>query len=150
VDGMAVPLPKMPFQWTIQDISNYASSWLTSKRHFDNVSMVTVMCSAEFALLVADCLGTELATTFHALIFTTSLFRSGNFGCPHCLEEASSIVNYAGFKILGQLEYLTSSRKFKLLPLPSRLGLFLVLIGSIIATTYHQNLADVRNLPCNQ
>jgi len=146
VNDIAVPLSEMPFQWTIQDVSNYVSSWLTSKRQFNNISMVAVMCSAEFALVIADCLGAKLAMTFHALIISTSLLRSGNICCPHSLEEGSSVINYAGFEILRQLEYLISSRKFKLLSLPPRLGLFLVLIGSIIATTYHRNLVDVRSL----
>jgi len=139
----------VPFQWDIQHISNCLSKWLVSDGQVDHFSVVGVMSSTEFSSVIANCLGKRLATAFKALIYSASTLRSLLAPSQHALEELSLVTDYAGFQILHQLESHISPRKFKLLSLPARLGLFLVLTGSIIATKYYQEFVKVRKVSFN-
>jgi hypothetical protein len=132
---------RVPFQWNVQDIANYLSTWLVSDGQVDNFSIVGVMSSTEFASVITNCLGKGIAANFKALMFSTSTLRNSP-GPSRAWTELSFVADYAGSQILHQLEKHISSRKFKL-SLPTRLGLFLVLVGSVIATKYYEEFVQV-------
>jgi hypothetical protein len=104
--------------------------------------MVGVMSSTEFTSVIANCLGKRLAANFKALMFSTSTLRNSPPPDEEIQTELSFVADYAGFQIVNQLEKHIASRKFKLSH-PTRLGLFLVLVGSIIATKYYQEFVQV-------
>jgi len=133
---------QVPFQWTVHDISNYVSTWLVSGSQVDDFSMVGVMSSTEFTSVITKCLGKKLATNFKALMFSTSTLRNSLAPSNQALAELSFVADYAGFQILNQLEKHITSRKSKLSS-STQLGLFLVLVGSIIATKYYQEFVQV-------
>lgn len=133
---------RVPFQWSVQDISNYVSTWLVSDGQVDHFSMVGVMSSTEFASVITNCLGKGLAANFKALMVSTSALRISSGSSKQDLAEFSFVADYACFQILNQLEKHIASRKFKL-SRPTQLGLFLVLVGSIIATKYYQDFVQV-------
>jgi hypothetical protein len=102
---------------------------------------VGVMSSTEFASVITNCLGKRVAANFKALMFSTSTLRNSP-GPSQTWTDLSFVADYAGSQILHQLEKHISSRKFRL-SLPTRLGLFLVLVGSVIATKYYQEFVQV-------
>ena len=132
---------QLPFQWNVQDIANYVSTWLVSDPQVGHFSIVGVMSSTEFASVITDCLGKSVAANFKALMFSTSALRNLP-GPRNARAELSLVAEYAGFQILHQLGKHISSRKFKS-SLPTRLGLFLVLVGSVIAAKYYQEFVQV-------
>ncbi len=133
---------RVPFQWSLQDIAQYVSTWLVSGDQVDRFSIVGVMSSTELASIITNCLGKRVAANFKALMFSTSTLRNSPAPSMQARAELSFVADYAGFQLLNQLEKHISSRKFKL-SLPTGLGLFLVLVGSVIATKYYQEFVQV-------
>jgi hypothetical protein len=134
----------VPFQWSIEDISNCVLNWLLSTNETDQFSMVGVMSSNQFTSLIAGCLAPRLATPFKALVFAASSLRNAShFQNAGNLADLLPFAECAGFQVPKQLEQHISPRKFGSLPVIARLSLFLVLTGSIISVKYYQQFMEV-------
>jgi hypothetical protein len=116
----------VPFSWSIDETSACVLNWLLSPTEMNQFSMVGVMSSTRFLLLIQAYLGKQLAGLFKVLIFATSTFRNAShFQSTGNLAALLPFAQFAGARLLKQLEQHVNPRRFGKLSVGARLALFL-------------------------
>ncbi|RDI87725.1 hypothetical protein Vi05172_g2232 [Venturia inaequalis] len=136
----------IPFQWNIDELSTFLAGWLlTSQEASTAASMVDIMSSASLYSTLSAIIRPELAQIFKILVYTTSSLS--NTQCRYSDGQFESydikVIRYCGGRILQYLESQLRPSQLAKLNRHNLYALFLLLLGTAIASNYFEELPGV-------
>jgi hypothetical protein len=136
----------IPFQWNIDELSTFLAGWLLADQESSTAaSMVGIMSSASLYSTLSTIIGSELAQFFKILIYTSSLLY--NAGRRYLGTQSEShdikVIRYCGGRILQFLESQLRPSQLAKLTRHKLYAVFLLLLGTAIASNYFEEVLGV-------
>lgn len=133
----------IPFQWNIDELSNFLAGWLLADQGPSTAaSMAGIMSSASLYSTLSAIIGSELAQIFKILVYTTSSLYNTGGKYPGGQSESHDVkvIRYCGARILQYLESQLRPSQLAKLTRHSLYAAFLLLMGTAIASNYFEEV----------
>ncbi|KAH0565863.1 hypothetical protein GP486_000741 [Trichoglossum hirsutum] len=126
----------IPFDWEIESMYKHFAHWLVTESESSTASVVGIMSSAKFCSTISQFVDPSLAKAFKLLIYATSVLYNEyeSFEEQYSAEDLTRFTGYAGDKVVRSLEALLELNALAQSPQRKLGTMFLVLLGTIIAT----------------